>query len=393
MLRELQVAESLSAREDHPVRRAFRRSWWLLLALTTAGSIAGWYVGGTAETFAAQATVTAVKTPLEVEDTDLASALFSTDSVLEPVADELDLAVPARSLLTRGLLDAEDIQGGAVEITGRADTEGEAIALANAAARSFVRTLEDKGLGTFEVFLARDATARQPRIVAAVAGAIAGLLGAQALVFLYLFVRRPILGIGDALSEQLPDALLTARWNRSLNIRLGRRGRRRVRRPAVSPQGIMRVLGEEIEKAGGRGDALACFVVVGGTRWHRRRERALLADMDVEHHWESDGGNESGRRYWVRATDKGMVAACDQADVVVFVVLDWTPRTRLKRTVEDVALASSNKRTVLFLIFSAGGGSSQPQALVSASRSAEGWTTPRPHPRLLESSQRPAKST
>lgn len=396
MLREAQFLDLLAAQERRPFRRVLRRTWWLLLLLVAAGVGGGWTLGDLVVRYEAQSTVTAVRTPLPVEDTNLAQNLFSTDSVLAPVVEELDLSAPPRSLLTQGTLDADTIEGGALAITGRADDRNEAIDLSNAAARSFKNVLEDKNLGSFDVFAASDAFRRQPRILAAMAGGvIGGLLGAGALL-LFLAIRQPILAPGQTVSELLPDAVFLARVHPPLRFgpvrKLGRHQKQHG--PHVLPQGILSALASEIESGEeSTRPPRTCFVVVGRRAHRDRRILAFLKEMEIDHHWSSAVQHPlTASRYWIDATDKELGTACLRSEVLVVVVAEWVARMRLQRAAEEFAIVREERQTILLMLSSARPGQSLAGRRDSGAHSGDFPPVLRSPP-LRGSSRRQARST
>ena len=129
--------------------------WPIVVLSMLVGGTAGFLLAASMpNVYVAEAAVIATDTSVASEQLGLvAETAFSTDEVLQPVIDRLDLDATPASLLAIGALEAQSVSGGpALLISGRASDPRLAADLANAATDSFVAVARLKGLGTFAPF-------------------------------------------------------------------------------------------------------------------------------------------------------------------------------------------------------------------------------------------------
>jgi hypothetical protein len=249
------------------------RWWWLVAFLVTAGAVAG-YLWGRAATpeYESDAIVVASQTEFLSEDFgNLAETLVATDTVIEPVIQELGLETSPQALLRGKQVEARAIPGAvAVRIIGRSPDPEVARALARTTADSFSRAAFSGGLGEFQVF----GSAPSPGAASwspatwAFGGAAAGGFLALSVLLLIAFVRHPVLTTNEARREALAD--------RSFAVRLRRvRGRRRWQ---AYPRGVVADITRAIQPQGGR----VGLVMIKPARGGASALRALAVEVRAQ---------------------------------------------------------------------------------------------------------------
>lgn len=294
--------------------------------------------------YESQSVVTAVSTPIPVENFELAVTLFATDEVIAPVVSELGLNATPGQLLGARALEADWVTGGGVEIVGRSTSPQEAVDLANLAAQSFSTTLQEKDLGSFAVLSAQNATEiaqRSPVIAALAGGALGGILGLLAIAAGFAF-RQPLVTEQDALAEFPADRVY------GVQVRLGsNRASRQGRGAAVVPVGIDSAIVRESRLDGERGDDGAmCCLVFENRRRGDPAVRHLLEEMDVLHRWSPAKKLD---RYWIEGTDVPL-RPLERATTVLLIVSEGAPRAALRQVSEESLALSSRPSWILVFV-------------------------------------------
>lgn len=319
--------------EPHPLWRWVGRNVWLILLAVVAGAATGFLVAESVPiTFESERIVVASESDISAESFGkLAETVFETDTVLQPVIDEVGLEGSSESLLRSGRVAVEPISNAAaVRIIGRSSDATLAAGLATSAARSFTGTAEDRGMGRFEVFGGTGGPAQPTTpstLLWTVLGGTAGGLIAFLVLLFVSFVREPVLSEDEARGEMPVDAAFAVR------VRKRARGRgRRKRDWLVSPAGvgtaIWRALdvGSRVDGQGaGEGTEVACILVERGSRDHAWL-RAVVGQLAEA----SRGHGEQPPRVsvfrWNSLDPEGgeMVAALERAAAIVLLVAEGT---------------------------------------------------------------------
>lgn len=246
------------------------RRWWIPVFGFVLGGAGGLVWGVSQPTlYEADAVVIASRSDLPSEDFGgLAEAVFTTDTVLQPVIDRLGLDDTPQQLLSDGRLLGEAVAGSpALRITGRDTDPQRTAALVRAAADSFVAAASNRELGEFSVFGAERISSRELSSGRpwAVAGAVGGGLLGVILVLLFSSLRQPLLSEDEATAAFPAEFALTARVRPAGD------------RWAVSPRGVVRTIRRAVDATGG-GDVaegtvggVLCVLVADS----RRADRSL----------------------------------------------------------------------------------------------------------------------
>ena len=321
---------------------------WLILLLTIAVAVGTLFIKSVPSDYQARSVVTAVTTPIPVEEFEISVTLFYTDEVIGPVADQLGGDTTSATLLGERRLEADWVSGGGLEITGTARNQERALLLANSAAQSFASTLESKQLGTFAILLASEATLEPspPAITFLLGGGALGASLGVAFLLVVFALRQPILTEDDALEEFPADKVFPARIHRRPFIRPWRSGSIH---PRISPSGVTSAIQREIETASNRGGS-ACCVIVG-----RRKEdpglRLILAEIGVFKRWPHTDWESGFRRpYWVGASDDVLIEALHAADTVIVLVSEGSTRGLLRVVGEELAVAQDEQARILVFV-------------------------------------------
>ena len=295
--------------------------------------------------YQSQSVVTAVNTPIPVENFELAVTLFATDEVLGPVVSALGLEVTPGQLLAARALEADWVSGGGVEIVGQSSSPQAAVNLANLAAESFATTMEEKGLGTFAVLSAEDAieVGRSSPVIAALAGgALGGILGISVLAAAFAF-RQPLVTEQDALAEFPADRVY------GVQVRLrSALGRGQEREAVILPAGIESAIIRETnhERGGGDKGVLCCLLF----EKHRRGDRPvryLLEKMDVLHRWTP---LKTLDRFWIDASEGVPLKPLERATTVLLIVSEGCRRAALREVSEESLAVSSGPSWILVFV-------------------------------------------
>ena len=343
---ESHIQEPASRRDLGSVLRVAGRGWPLVAAIViVVAGVSVWNDIRDPRLYQSQSVVTAVNTPIPVENFELAVTLFATDEVLEPVVSALGLEVTPGQLLAARALEADWVSGGGVEIVGRSSSPQAAVNLANLAAESFATTMEEKGLGTFAVLSAEDAieVGRSSPVVAALAGgALGGILGMAILAAAFAF-RQPLVTEQDALAEFPADRVY------GVQVRLrSALGRGQEREAVILPAGIESAIIRETnhERGGGDKGVLCCLLF----EKHRRGDRPvryLLEKMDVLHQWTP---LKKLDRYWIDASEGVPLKPLEQATTVLLIVSEGCRRAALRDVSEESLAVSSGPSWILVFV-------------------------------------------
>ncbi len=348
--------------DERRLWRFLRRTWWVVLAFVLLGALTATVISSREQpVYQAEAVVVASETTLVIEDfSDLAQAVFATDSVLRPVIDDLDLSSSPDLLLSGDHLTLEGIPNAvAAEIIGKDTDPTLAVDLTNSAANSFAAALTAKGIGGFEVFETDEATTpeRSP-VGSAIAGAVIGAALSALVLFVVLLVRQPVLTREEAAQQLEPEAALGCRVSaprRFPFLTPRREGAHRRAEVILSPRGIEDAIWREANGHDTTGSR-CCFTVVESRRRGDRRVRALLDELDVVEHGPAIDGDEARRNssaYWMSASEKTLGKAMESADVIAVVVSAGAPGRSLEAVGDELRVRPDNH---WFLVFVEPGG-------------------------------------
>jgi hypothetical protein len=345
-LPESHIHEPAPRRDLGSVLRVAGRGWPLVAALViVVAGVTVWNELRQPSLYESQSVVTAVNTPIPVENFELSVTLFATDEVIAPVVSELGLEATPGQLLAARALEADWVSGGGVEIVGRSSSPEEAVDRANLAAASFDATLQEKDLGSFAVYMAQEATevGRSSPVIAGLAGgALGGLLGLSVLAALFVF-RQPLVTEQDALAEFPADRVY------GVQVRFGSAlGRRQKSEAAILPAGIEAAIIRESKLGRGGGDngALCCLIF----EKHRRGDRSvryLLEKMDVLHRWTPVKKLD---RYWIDASEGVPLKPLEGAATVLLIVSEGSRRSTLREVSEESLAVSSGPSWIMVFV-------------------------------------------
>ena len=371
--------------------RAVFHQWWLIVLLALLGVLAGLFLGRTTEPlYEAEAIVQANKTSIEKEDFSAAQTLFSSDEVINPVIESLDLDTTPKELFGKGQLESEAITGGLLRIVGRAEDPDLAQDLANEAAVSFQLQMTINNLGEFPVLQAQTASEvpAASDLVMSLAGAFVGVVIALAVLLALFFTRQPLLSEKEALAEFPADTAFSVRVRPPSRLRIGGK---KSKRALVYPGGVVGAIWRS-SRVGGRSQTPLCVVLAERRRKGDRTVRSLLSEMRVVDEWgrETDESNAASL-YWIQSSAGSLGEAVEPVDVVVTLVSEGAPRRLLRELAEELLVAPQQKRWTLVFVRPA---RRRLRAPGPASGSSGGWPlaglshSPQP-----ESEQTPARST
>ncbi len=344
--------------DERRLWRFLRRTWWVIVAFVLLGALIASVISSREQpVYQAEAVVVASETTLVIDDfSDLAQAVFATDSVLRPVIDDLDLSSSPDLLLSGDHLALESISNAvAVEVVGRDTDPTLAVDLTNSAATNFAAALTDKGIGGFEVFETDEAsTPERSSVISAVAGAAIGAVLSILVLSVILLVRQPVLTKAEAVQELDPDMAMDCRVSlpRRFPFLKPRRGGAHHRQEIVlSPQGIKDAIWRAANENGTNGSR-CCFTVVEGRRRGDRRVRALLHELDVVDHGPAIAGDEAGhdgRPYWTSASEKTLGQAMEGAGAIAVVVSEGAPGQSVEAVADELRVRSDNHWFLIFV--------------------------------------------
>jgi hypothetical protein len=325
----------------------------LLVALITgAGGLIGSLLReGRGAVYEAETVVAASTTTLPADNfTDLGLAIFRTDTVLQPVIEQLNLDITPQSLLSEGHLTVELVSNAvAVRIIARDSDPQLAADLANAAADSFASALNDNQMGTFAIFEDDEVSktsGQSPLISTLLAAALGVVLGAGILLLRTLVVQ-PVLTKEEALSLYPADVAFSAR------VRTGgafhSRGDASYKGLEVFPHGLAPAIRRSTEDREGVGPRSSCYVLVERNRRGDKAVRALLEELRVSD--DSDNREDVQRRdlKCIEVSDARLGQAVEDAGIVVAVISQGVSRRSLERLTEELLVAPG--RRLLIMVF------------------------------------------
>ena len=317
-------------------RNRYVVSHWRVVALSILmGGIAG-FAGAALmpDVYVAETAVIATQSDVTADQIGpIAETAFSTDPVLQPVIDRLDLQSTPASLISTGALEARSLSDGpALLITGRASDPILAADLANAATDSFVAVAEVKGLGTFASFESSGPGTLEPHqpALSALLGVLTGAGVSLVVLVTVFFLGDPVVTEESARMDFHADAAfrLRVRERRSAG---GADELHQADAFDVWPRAALISLWETIRERDGRG---ACAVIVSGGD-------AEWAAAAVARKLESRVENQGQRRgrldgFSVSSTDPRLPEVLEASDAVVAIVPSGSPRRSLRRVDEEL---------------------------------------------------------
>lgn len=355
--------DSLSGSRHTEVSGAVFRSAKLTVLLTVVGCVAGLVIGtviqgARGDSYRAEAVVVASQTPLPIEDFgELGVALFRTDTVLNPVINELNLDVTPDSLLSGDHLEVEPVPNAiAIEIIARDSDPQLAQDLVNAVAESFASALTSREMGTFEVFEDDDVAPISPQTAAdaALLGAVLGFVGGATLSLLRILITQPILSREEALEILPADMTFSALVRLPFAIPF-------TKRPDSAAEIVPHNLVPAISRAAtedDEGPRRPCFVLAERSKRGDRSVRALLKEMKVVglprriSHARKAG-------YWVQTNDERLAKAVELSDVTVALISEGVSRRSLRYLSEEMLAVPGRSLDILVFVRSRLGGLTQ----------------------------------
>ena len=317
-------------------RNRYVVSHWRVVALSILmGGIAGFAQAELMpDVYVAETAVIATVSDVTADQIGpIAETAFSTDPVLQPVIDQLDLQGTPASLISTGALEARSLSDGpALLITGRASDPILAADLANAATDSFVAVAEAKGLGTFASFESAGPGTLEPHQPARLVllGVLAGAGVSLVVLVTMFFLRDPVVTEESARMDFQADAAfrLRVRERRSAG---GTDELHQADAFDVWPRAALNSLWETIRERDGRG---ACAVIVSGgdAEW-----AAAAVARKLESRLENQG-QRRGRLdgFSFSSTDPRLPEVLEASNAVVAIVPSGSPRRSLRRVDEEL---------------------------------------------------------
>jgi capsular polysaccharide biosynthesis protein len=368
--RPLPLAAGESSR-DVRVWIAVARKWWvILLCAILAGAISVAYASRHQTVrYRADAVVVASRSP--IPDDDLSTVLqtvFATDPILDPAITQLGIEATPSELLSSGVVASDSQEGGALEITVRAQSPELAQELANAIAENFKSVAEADGLGRFAVLEETGAVATAlislPR--AGLMGTLlGGLLGFSLLATTYFF-NQPVLSESEALVLLGADASFSV-WLRLLaGPALFDSSRRSLSRkvPEISPQEAVLAVLRAAAGEQGRSANICCILLEGsgrkrqrgGVRWSSGArtiaEQAVLEQMDARpfNPPTLTKPSQNAAVSWISSTDERLPEALNETEAVIILVPAGARRGSLEALAEELFVSGDNKLRVLLFM-------------------------------------------
>jgi capsular polysaccharide biosynthesis protein len=317
------------------------KSRWRVVALSIlVGGIAGFaWAALMPDVYVAETAVIATQSPVTADQIGpIAETAFSTDPVLQPVIDRLDLQGTPASLISTGALEARSqADGPALLITGRASDPILAADLANAATEAFVTVAEQKGLGTFAPFESVGPGVLQPHHTSLLI--LLGMLAGAGVGFLVLvvvfFLRDPIVSEDDARKIFSPDVAFRLQVSARRAPAAG--GDARPQENAEfdeSSNVVLSMLSEAVRDHAERDGRGASAVIVDGGD-------SVWAAAAVARELEARAGDSIARReppdrFSISSSDPRLSEILEARDAVVAIVPSGAPRRSLQRLDEEV---------------------------------------------------------
>lgn len=333
------------------------RSGRLILLVAIITGVGGGLIGGLLRedrgaVYEGEAVVAASTTPLPADTfADLGAAIFRTDTVLQPVIEELNLDITPQSLLSEGHLKVESVSNAvAVQIISRDPDPQLAEDLANAAADSFASALNDNQMGTFAVFEDAEVskTSGQSPLESTLLAAAFGVVLGAAILFLRSLVIQPIRTKEDALSVYPADIAFSAHVHTD--------GPFHFREPAshksleVFPHGLAPAIRRSTEDREGVRPHRSCYVLVERKRRGDKAVRGLLEELRI-----SDGSEQAEDVHtrdlkWIAVSDHRLGQAVGEAGVVVALISQGVSRRSLELLTEELLVAPGGRLLIMVFV-------------------------------------------
>ncbi len=344
-----------SGRDRSALRVIVRRPHLTVLAILVGATIGLLATLGAAPTYEATAVVVATSDTQFTEGFGgLAEAAFSTDAVIQPVIDELQLNATPRELLSGGHLQAEAVTDGpALRVLASSSEATQASELANLAAESFATVAEDNGVGEFRVFEAGDvagdatpSTAAQSNVLGGAAAG--GIIGITATLLLAFF-RPPILSRTDAEREFPADAVFSARVRTPFLDGLRPKGSRSGR-SSIMPKGTGLAVARQVEPASGNSRVSIACVLVASRGTGVRHADAVIEELKSATLTYTQENNLACKLTIVAWSDPRLAETVSSADIILLVVTEGTSTHALRDVNDEVWMTMGTKRRLLVLV-------------------------------------------
>jgi hypothetical protein len=272
----------------------------------------------------------------------LAQVLFNTDTVIDPVIQQLGLNTTRSALLAQKHLQLQPVTNAtAVRIVATDNSPAGALALARAAATSFNSVLSAQGLGKFTAFQpsATPGSSTPGPANAGVLGAAAGVVLALLVLMLVAAIRQPIRGINDAVAEIAPHYTFpVAVRPRSLRIR------DRTHRADIRPAGFVAALSRTAEAVGG---PITCCVVAQGSGGSDRARLALQEEIAQSSIIKTSLQAKGTEIRWLEPHETEMTESLEHSQLLMTLVVDGASRQQLRELAEEDRLAPGDRQRLL----------------------------------------------
>jgi hypothetical protein len=346
-MRNLEAPSGLTHASSY---RIVTRWWWAIVAGALIGAMIGFASGrNSPAVYEADALVVASSSSIQAADFGpLAEAAFATNTVIQPVIDELGLRTTPQSLLASEQLRAKSVSGTvALRITGRSRNGQLASDLASAAADSFASAATDRQMGTFAVFGPGGVPGtRQPPLTRqnTLLGALGGASIAMVLVLLFVVVRRPLLTIEQAALEFPAQASFAARVRLPLSNILPWRIHRMAQ---IRPRGLVPAIWHMVEAHNSvKARRVCCVLVTRG----RHTSQSLVAMLQVLKAQSQMNAQHVDQLVWAHFDAPLMPHILDGATAVVALVAAGAPRRSLQALDEELQTALVDMTRILVLV-------------------------------------------
>jgi hypothetical protein len=340
-----------------PAVRFVTGLWWLVVMGVIAGGAVGYAVTSTAGYVYQSVAVVVGTTELPTDSFgNAARAVFGTNTVIQPVIDQLGLGASPGSLLSAGRLAIEPVSGAiAVKIIGQASDPEAAEALAGTAASSFVTVAANYGLGALKTLSASRAVrqspaARRNAVVSAIAG---GLLVSAALLLIFL-VREPVVDEGqarEALRAQTSFAAHVRFTKPRSEPKEGTEHGTRSSRILVAPTGVFAAVHRTAigPSPSPQADAYSIVLVPGPGR-AGRAAGAIAEELAEARIAPANDAPPHESPPVVSSDDQAIAAALERTRAVVVVVPQRATCRALRLLEEELRVAPCIERRVVLLV-------------------------------------------
>ncbi|MDP9227409.1 MAG: hypothetical protein M3P18_26895 [Actinomycetota bacterium] len=272
----------------------------------------------------------------------LAQVIFNTDTVINPVIQQLGLHTTRGALLGQKRLQMLPVTNAtAIRIVAIDNSPSGALALARAAATSFQSVLSAQGLGKFTAFQpsARPESSTPGAAIGGALGGAAGVLLAVVVMMVVAIVRQPIRGITDAVDEISPHYTFPAAVRpRSLRLR------NREQTADIHPAGLVDALSRT---AGVLGGAITCCVVARGSGGSDRARLALQAQISQSSIRKNSLQAVGSEILWLEPHDDRVMDSLEKSHLLITVVVDGASRQQLRELAEQDRLAPGERQRLL----------------------------------------------